>query len=266
MPSESESSAKKLSEINDKIIEKYNPTILSNESSAYFNKKLYPLFNEFERKLRKLLYLKSALSTKTKETENIKDLEGKDFGEIFTMLFTDSEFVKETKKSVNEKTWQFTKKEILDMLQEKAEHTLWENLIGKNSVPLLCSDFIKVKNFRNDVMHAHNMNTKSFNAAKSLMKKINEQLDTEIGAIIGQKETTTDKILNNDFNETLSNSIKNMVFAFYNTPEILAFYENMPKFAALITEFYKTIETLNSNPKIKELMDSTDYNNDNEKE
>lgn len=260
--SESERSAKQLSDINDKIIEKYNPTVLSNESSAYFNKTLYPLFNEFERKLRKLLYLKSALSKKSKETENIKDLERKDFGELFTMLFTDLEFVKEAKKSVREISWQFTKKELLDMLQEKAEHTLWEDLIGINSVPLLCSDYINVKKFRNDVMHAHNMNTKSFNDAKNLMKKINEQLDTEIGAIIGQKEITADKSLNNDFNETLSNSIKNTVLAIYNTPEILAFYKNMPKLADIITEFYETVDKLNSNLKIN----GTDYNNDNEKE
>lgn len=51
-------SAKILSKTNDYIMSKFNPTILTNESAAYFNKSLYPYFNEFERKLRKLLYLK----------------------------------------------------------------------------------------------------------------------------------------------------------------------------------------------------------------
>ena len=61
MGGENEDSAKALSLINDYIVEHFNPTILTNESSAYYNKKLFPDINEFERKLRKLLYLKSAI-------------------------------------------------------------------------------------------------------------------------------------------------------------------------------------------------------------
>ena len=54
---ESEDAAKLLDPINTQICEKYAPTVLTNECSCYFNKSLFPIINEFERKLRKLLYL-----------------------------------------------------------------------------------------------------------------------------------------------------------------------------------------------------------------
>lgn len=70
-----------------------------NESAAYFNKSLYPYFNEFERKLRKLLYLKSALQHDATASQNIKELESKDLGTIFELLFTDTQFIKDVKKA-----------------------------------------------------------------------------------------------------------------------------------------------------------------------
>lgn len=211
MSGENEDSARELSAINDEIMEKYNPIVLSNESAAFFNKSLYPLFNEFERKLRKLLYLKSALSDKTVNTENINGLEKKDFGEIFTILFTDSTFVNDVKKTINDKSWQFTKKEILDMLQERSEHTLWDKLIGKDTIPLLCSNFIKVKNYRNDVMHAHNIGYKIYMEAQELINKINNNLDMEIGRIIGLKGLQNECNFNSLINEAIiANNLSNV--------------------------------------------------------
>ena len=58
---EGKEAAKILDPLNRQVCEKYKPTVLTNECSAYFNKALYPIVNEFERKLRKLLYLASSL-------------------------------------------------------------------------------------------------------------------------------------------------------------------------------------------------------------
>ena len=203
-------SANALSAVHEYVMDNYRPTVLSNGCSAYYNKFLYPFFNEFERKLRKLLYLKSALSGDKSDCETIKDLENKDFGAIFALLFSDSQFIQNVKKSVNEKTWQFTKSEILDVLQEISENTLWDKLLGENAVPLLRSDFAKVKEFRNDVMHAHNMNASSFSAALKLIKKINEQLDVELEKISVDKNA--DELARNGvaFNVAMSNAIKDM--------------------------------------------------------
>ena len=204
-----ESSAKIFSSVHSYIVNNFHPTVLSNECSAYYNKALYPHFNEFERKLRKLLYLKSALSRDAKGSALIKDLESKDFGEIFTLLFSDAQFVQGTKALVNNKTWQFTKDEILAAIEAISENTVWDNLIGKDAVPLLRSDFAKVKSFRNDIMHAHSMETAKYNEAAKLIKEINKQLDAEIGNIIGTKETVQGDSAQ-DFNAALGDAIRNM--------------------------------------------------------
>ena len=204
-----ESSAKILSSVHSYIVNNFHPTVLSNECSAYYNQALYPHCNEFERKLRKLLYLKSALSRDAKGSALIKDLESKDFGEIFTLLFSDAQFVQGTKALVNNKTWQFTKDEILAAIEAISENTVWDNLIGKDAVPLLRSDFAKVKSFRNDIMHAHSMETAKYNEAAKLIKEINKQLDAEIGNIIGTKETVQGDSAQ-DFNAALGDAIRNM--------------------------------------------------------
>ena len=207
-----EASAKRLSALNGDIVQKYHPTVLTNDSSAYFNKVLFPYINEFERKLRKLLYLKSALSSNPKDVETIKNLEEKDLGEIFTLLFSDTKFVNGVKKSVNDRTWQFTKAEILESIQNLAEHTLWDDLMDGGAVPTLRLKFVDLKGFRNDVMHAHNMDTKAYSAAKKLIKKINAQLDSEIGKIIIEKETANESCsqTSRDFNTLMSNAMKTM--------------------------------------------------------
>lgn len=204
MEGENEDSAKALSLINDYIVEQFNPTILSNESSAYYNKKLFPDINEFERKLRKLLYLKSAIYHGDKTIDNIRNLETKELGVIFELLFTDSDFVKNAKSKVNEKTWQFTKKEIIAALQSIAEDTLWNDLLGKEAVASLSDNFLAVKNYRNDVMHAHNIDTKTFRDAKRLFGDINAQLDAEIGRILQTAQRQPEATESSNYNDTLN--------------------------------------------------------------
>lgn len=84
-------------------MDNYRPTVLSNGCAAYYNKFLYPYFNEFERKLRKLLYLKSALSEDKRDSETIKDLESKDLGAIFALLFADPQFNQDVRERVKNK-------------------------------------------------------------------------------------------------------------------------------------------------------------------
>ena len=200
-------SAKILSKTNDYIMSKFNPTILTNESAAYFNKSLYPYFNEFERKLRKLLYLKSALQHDATASQNIKELESKDLGTIFELLFTDTQFIKDVKKSINEKSWQFTRDEIINTINQLSESTLWDSLIGHETISILRSDFIRVKNYRNDVMHAHNMDAASYTSALGIIKKINDQLDDELNKLVKSPEPPTESS-EKSFNSALSQALE----------------------------------------------------------
>lgn len=207
LPKENEDCAKVLSQINNYVVDYFKPTVLTNESSAYYNRKLFPHINEFERKLRKLLYLKSAIYHGEKKIDNIRDLEAKDLGFIFELLFTDTEFVKAVRTKVNEKTWQFTKKEIIAAIQKIAEDTVWNNLLGAESVTSLSENFLAVKDYRNDVMHAHNIDTETFREARKLFTSINEQLDAEIGLIIKKAEEAPEETADSAFNEALNTAL-----------------------------------------------------------
>lgn len=185
---ENERNAKLLSSVHSYIVNSFHATVLMNGSSAYYNKILYPYFNEFERKLRKLLYIKGALSKDLNGGEEFKSIESKDFGAIFALLFSDNVFVQETRALVNNKSWQFTKEEISTAIQQLAENTLWDKAVGKNAAPLLRSNFSKVKAIRNDVMHAHNMETSDYHKAYKLITEVNKQLDAEINKSIRYAE------------------------------------------------------------------------------
>lgn len=208
VPHEDENAAKILSAINEYVVQNYTPTVLSNESAAYFNKTLFPLINVFERKLRKLLYLKSALNKDEKTAENIKDLEEKDLGKIFEFLFTDESFTKEVRSKIKtEMTWQFAKKELFCILDSIKETTLWDTLIGVNAVPALRENYLDAKSFRNDIMHAHNISYAAFKDARSLFQKINIQLDTEVGLVISAAEKQPTPATTSSYNAALGEAL-----------------------------------------------------------
>jgi len=178
---ENEISAKHLSII-DQRIQEYNPIVLSNESSAYFNRKIYPLANEFERKLRKLLYLKSTLHTGEKPKKIIEKLEEKDFGEIYDLLFVDKDFYEKFKKVVNSR--QSSRLYYAKKLSEIPENTVWDVINGVNKDDFLKNNFLKIIDYRNDAMHAHNISYDNYKSQKKTFENAIKYLDGEIGNLI----------------------------------------------------------------------------------
>lgn len=181
-----EVSARKMSEVHQTIMG-YSPLVLSCESSAYYNKILFPLVNELERKLRYLLYLAVSISDNADAQEHISLLEEKDFGQIFDLLFTDQDFVKTVKSRVNADSKgefsgrsKYSKKEILLYVNSLDEHTLWDNIFCESNVPTLRDQFRDVQTYRNDVMHAHNISKETFNKSRNVFNKINKELDNAI--------------------------------------------------------------------------------------
>ncbi len=210
---ENEKAAKILNAINIEICEEYNPTVLSNGCSAYFNKLLFPIINEFERKLRKLLYLGSALQGNDEAHKNIKDLESKDLGKIFETLFCDSDFVKNIKSEINNKKTNFTRMELIAIIEKIDENTLWDKILGPDCTETLREKFDEIRKYRNDVMHAHNICLEQFKSAKKLFNKVNEELDIAIGRLVGAVEESK-SIIDKDYNKTLGlalSSIENPI-------------------------------------------------------
>ena len=199
--------AKILDPLNRQVCEKYKPTVLTNECSAYFNKALYPIINEFERKLRKLLYLASSLQGDEDSQSVIVGLEEQDLGTIFETLFSDATFVKKVKETVTKTlSWKFTRAELLEAINRLDENKLWTAILGDDCARTLCGSFSKLRNYRNDVMHAHNIDYERFDAAQKLFNNVNSELDSAIGKLIGAKEKNSN-LTPADFNSTLSSAL-----------------------------------------------------------
>lgn len=243
MHSDNEDSAKILSSVNNHIISNFSPTVLSNGSSAYYNQRLFPEINKFERKLRKLLYLKSALYDGENKIENIQDLEQKDLGSIFELLFTDTSFVQNVKSRINDKTWKYTKKEILSAISAISEETIWDKLIGHSTITLLRENFTLARQYRNDVMHAHNIDTQTYKKAKGLFKAINSQLDQEINAILGKAIKQTEVSLNT-YNEALSTALRNQNLAELVSRSMRAIVEEYTQAASTIPSLHDNYEKM----------------------
>ena len=178
---DNEKAAKKLSEINDRILKNDNKMIcISNEASAYFNKNLFPLFNEFERNLRKIVFLGLSIIEEIDEN-TVKIMEEKDFGGIFGFLFFDSNFLKKVKELDIK---QVRKAEIIEKINNIGENTRWNKLFPKSSL-LLENEFNSVREYRNDTMHARNIDFNRFKLIKKLLQDINVELEEEINRIIG---------------------------------------------------------------------------------
>ena len=199
---------RKKQEEQEKLSEKEYPVVLKNGSSAYFTENLYPYFNRFERKLRKLLYTKSALAEATGEKNTLRRLEERTIGEIFDMLFIGKDFVTEVRMLVNENGRVFSKEEILKEIQGLEENKMWDKLIGRNAVPALRHNFVAIQKFRNDVMHAHHMDARAFDDAKSLIRTVNRQIDEEIGKILRNQSVGEDDGWSSNFNQTLNEAMR----------------------------------------------------------
>ena len=190
LTSMNEDSASKLSDVHTYIMQ-YSPMTLTCESSEYYNKMLFPLVNEFERKLRKLLYLSASISENQKARDTIQNLENKTLGDIFKLLFIDDEFIRRVKTRVNgtnefKDKGHYSKSLIQSYISNIEENTLWDSLFDGDCVATIKARFSDAFDYRNDVMHAHNIQKKQYGKARYLFEKINKELDCEIGKIIVQ--------------------------------------------------------------------------------
>ncbi len=173
--------AKTLTETNDSFVKRFHPITLINESSEYFNRLLYPLVNKFERLLRKYLYVKAAICNDKTVRKKITGLEAKDFGTISHLLFVDDDFCKEARAKINGAT---SRADMLAILDEIKETTTWDTMVEKDTLAIVRENFEQLQCFRNDVMHAHNINFDSFKKAKAMFNEVNEQLQSEIDKTI----------------------------------------------------------------------------------
>lgn len=195
---EEECCAKSLSEILEEIKTKCqneNLFISKNEASAFFNRQLYPHFNNFERDLRRLIYI-IAIKSNDPNINIIADgIEKLDFGEIGNEIIYNKKPVKAYKNKIqNNPNTKFYRQQALADAKDK---TLWSFMVEENS--FILEHFEQIMNYRNDVMHAHNMDYINYCKALIIITSANEELYRLIFRYLNQKiyiRPDTQKILN----------------------------------------------------------------------
>lgn len=195
---ENERSAKRLSDIDTEIKKEFSPYIIINESSRYFNRKLYPLVNEFERQFRKFIFLKTAISGNDEIWKQVQKIDQIDFGGIYQLIFIDGDFIKNAKKAIDGKT----KEDILKQIESLDEKTIWSSITTESELKIIKDNFQDIKNYRNDIMHAHNISFSCYKNAKTMFTDINNQLSKENEELLSPRYLST---LNSfDYNALLS--------------------------------------------------------------
>jgi hypothetical protein len=200
-----EKTARKLSKVDEYVRDKFKVAVLKSGCSSYFNNRLYPLISSFEYSLRNLLYLNSSINKDEKYASTIKNIESLDFGEIFTFLFIDDDFMKKTKnytKNLNQKD--FLKSDVLAYIESLEENTLWDTMLEKDTVPTLKNNFNLVRDYRNKVMHSHNISWDEYKNIQKMFRKINSEIEIALHNIeatenITQSKTTFNKKLEDIF-------------------------------------------------------------------
>ena len=208
-PGENEKSAKILSDVNVTVKTKYQAIkTLRNDSSEYFCNRLYAAIGEFERKLRKLLYIASSINGGRKASNAIGELENESLGKIFQTIFLDPQFISSMCKAL--KRWkknQFTKEEFLTFVkdlktqaQETEEIIIWDQLLDSNIAPTLRRRYSDITKYRNDVMHSHNINWNTYRDAQQLFKIVNSEIDVALNVAFTDKFS---KYVKPNFNSVL---------------------------------------------------------------
>ncbi|MBQ7327404.1 MAG: hypothetical protein IJX00_00355 [Clostridia bacterium] len=174
-----ETSASTLSKVDSFLKEKYkdNIKLIDDGYSTYYNRNLYPVFNLFETKLRKLLYLCNLTNPEKQQADQINNIDQLDFGKLFEFLFTTENFNNECKMIINSKDHRYSKKELIDKLSLVKEETVWSKLVGISELETLQENYLEIKNYRNDVMHAHNMPSEKYWKIKEMMNGIQLKLE-----------------------------------------------------------------------------------------
>ena len=206
-----EESARHLSLIHDTIVDTFAPFTLDNEASSYYNKRLYPLINDFEMRLRKFLFLSIALVDNKSLWRKIKDLDKIDFYTLYLRLFTSTSFNDELYKLFDESKPKYTKAYIQELIEKIDEKdVLWDIVVG-DKLQVIKNEFQNLKSFRNDVMHAHYISYSKFSKAYKLFKSVNAELAVENDRLVQFPES-----VNSD--EAISNAINSILAEYGDTP------------------------------------------------
>jgi hypothetical protein len=172
---------------------------LIDEASEYYNKTLYPLCNKYERSLRYVLCLASMSNHEQKALDKCRQFEKLNLNDIYNYFFTDSELNQKIKDIIKDRN--LSHNDIIKFYF-LPEHTMWGKLFN-DKYDVIGKDFVDIKNYRNNVMHAKSMDYITFSNAK---KKLQDSIS--ILEDITEKLLAGSIVIENDSTKELADMIK----------------------------------------------------------
>lgn len=209
--------ARAISELKEKLNNGSHITIIRDESSSYFNKKLYPLINDFEIKLRSYIYIKNALAEEKLIDDKLK-LDQKTLGQLIDLLFFDCNLYILIGDLIKNK--HITKDELLSRINDFEENTLWNKLDVNNELIIVKEKYGEIEKNRNHVMHMHLISYNDYISAKKLFEEINTSLEEAIIKAKGLPLTQKQSVAFIDQLSAIRDLIDNSVVL--KTPSIIA--------------------------------------------
>lgn len=207
--------AKVLSLINKKICsneirQRYYINNTYDECSEYLCNKAYPMFNAFERKIRKLIYLILVKSfgiywpKQTMTKELIEKVKGQQHNSLILekglqeMNISDLEdflFKKRYWCNVDEvlatelneeNVANMEKDEIIDRLKQFKKTTLWEKCFSKIQITDLENKLERIRNLRNKVAHFKDFSYEDYLESKKILRNTTKEIDCAIDEICAE--------------------------------------------------------------------------------
>lgn len=154
--------------------------LLDDDPSERFERELFKQIALFERQLRKLITISLCPQKGCLDVDLVARLESSSFGDLFDALFIDDQFNTNAKKIINNKSHRFEKLDLIQELSDVEEASLWSKTFSDDEMPTVRKKHRLIQRYRNDVMHAHRMSSEVYKDARSLLRKVNGELDIEI--------------------------------------------------------------------------------------
>lgn len=238
--SNDENKAKKLDELTNIFKKNFSEQfiLISSESSQYFCGILYPLVSKFETQLRYALYISRALYNSKEidvssflfeiDKNNKKRIEELDFGKIYERVFTDKDLQDKIKKLTGEK---WSKTDLIKNIQLWKENTMWQDIVGKY-YSYIEENFLKIKEFRNHVMHSHLIDYNTYEEAKKVLELANKELEKAIN----------DKLIVNKSTYLNNVNINFVINDYFNSENFKQLKENFNELNVRISDYFNSEE------------------------
>lgn len=186
--------AKALGAVRDRLPSAKGVHILEDDASQLFAKRLFPSLAEYERELRRTLFLALDLgeTDETDGNELLKIIERESLSRLGNKLFTDDRFVKAVKERAGERR-PFSKEEITRLVESTEEKAPWDILFGGFDMGCVKRNFWPIVECRNAVMHHRTIKGDEYDNALHRLRNSTNALLAYSSRVCEEKGSSKDR-------------------------------------------------------------------------